>query len=75
MAWSYLVVCMFDFVLFPILLGWYSIYTKSVYIAWTPLTLQGGSMYHLAMGAIVGVTSWAKTSERLSPKANPPEAK
>lgn len=66
MAWSYLAVCIFDFILFPILLGWYSIYTKSLYIAWLPLTLQGGGLYHIAMGAIVTATSWAKTKERIT---------
>ena len=65
MAWQYLIVCVFDFILFPILLGFYSVYTKSVYIPWIPLTLQGGGLYHLAMGAVVGVTSWSKMKEKL----------
>jgi hypothetical protein len=67
MATQYLIVCLFDFILFPILLGIYSVYTHSSYQPWIPLTLQGGGLYHLAMGAIVGVTSWAKTAERIQP--------
>jgi len=65
MAIQYLVVCIFDFIILPILLGWYSIYTKSAYQPWIPLTLQGGGLYHLAMGAVCGVTSWGKSQERI----------
>jgi hypothetical protein len=65
MAMQYLVVCIFDFIIFPILLGWYSIYTHSTYQAWVSLTLQSGGLYHIAMGAICGVTSWAKSQERI----------
>ena len=30
---------------------------------WTPLTLQGGAMFHLSFGAILGATSWNKHKE------------
>ena len=30
---------------------------------WEPLTLQGGAMFHLAFGAILGATSWNKHKE------------
>ena len=65
MAVQYLVVCLFDFMLAPIFLGYYSWITNSPYIPWVPLTLQGAGVYHLSMGAIVGVTSWAKTKEKI----------
>ena len=66
MAWQYMAVCLFDFILAPIFLGIYAFYTKTPYIAWVPLSLQGGGLYHLAMGAVVGVTSYAKSQERVS---------
>ena len=71
MAWQYMAVCLFDFILAPIFLGLYSYYTKTPYIAWIPLSLQGGGLYHLAMGAIVGVTSYAKSQERVTLINNP----
>ena len=66
MAWQYLIVCLFDFMLAPIFMAWFSIFTKSPLIPWVPLTVQGGGLYHLAMGAVVGITSYAKTQERVA---------
>ena len=33
---------------------------------WTPLTLQGGAMFHLSFGAILGATSWNKHKENIN---------
>ena len=33
---------------------------------WTPLTLQGGGLYHIAMGAIIGVSAYGRTQEKLN---------
>jgi hypothetical protein len=71
MAWQYMAVCLFDFILAPIFLGIFSYYTKVPYIAWVPLSLQGGGLYHVSMGAIVGVTSYVKSQERVSLINNP----
>ena len=30
---------------------------------WTPLTLEGGAMFHLSFGAILGATAWRKKDE------------
>ena len=30
---------------------------------WAPLTLQGGALFHLSFGAILGATSWNKHKE------------
>jgi hypothetical protein len=60
-AWSYAFICLFDFFLAPILfpiLSWYLGF-KDV-IIWKPLTLEGGGLYHVAMGAIIGVSSWSR---------------
>lgn len=65
MAWQYFVVCLFDFVVFPILNGAACIYTGA-YHEWHPLTLQGGGLYHLAMGGIIGVTSWQRSNEKMT---------
>jgi hypothetical protein len=31
---------------------------------WTPLTLQGGALFHLAFGAILGVAAWTRGAEK-----------
>ena len=69
-AWSYTIVCLFDFMLAPIFLAWFQWVTKSPYTIWEPLTLQGAGLYHLSMGAIVGVTSWSKTKEKIASAIN-----
>ena len=33
---------------------------------WQPLTLQGGGLVHVAFGAIIGVTAFGRTKEKLA---------
>lgn len=65
-AWQYLAVCLFDFMLAPIMLTIFAYVTGTPYIAWTPLTLQMNGFYHLSMGAIVGVSSWSRGQEKIT---------
>lgn len=74
MAVQYMIICLFDFLAAPVFFAWFSWVTKSNMIQWMPLTLQGGGMYHIAMGAIVGVTSWQKSQERIKNPAQPSTA-
>lgn len=64
MGWQYLVVCLFDFMFAPMFMSWFSFFTKTPLVPWVPLTLQGGGLYHLSMGTVVGITSYAKSQER-----------
>lgn len=66
MAWSYLTICLFDFMVAPILSGILSIITGKAMIAWVPLTLQNGGLYHIAMGAVTGVTAWSRGKEKIT---------
>jgi hypothetical protein len=34
--------------------------------AWTPLTLQGGGLFHLSFGAILGVSAFARGREKVA---------
>ena len=34
--------------------------------AWQPITLQGAGLFHLSMGAIIGVAAWGRTQEKLN---------
>ena len=66
MGWLYLVVCSADFVAFPIL--WsvlQGMFHGTVNTQWQPLTLQGAGLFHIAMGAIIGVAAWGRTQEKL----------
>lgn len=66
MAWQYLVVCLFDFLFAPILTGWYAWFAKVPYEAWKPITMSEGGFYHMAMGAIVGITAWTRGNEKIA---------
>lgn len=66
MAWSYFAVCISDFILFPLMSASYQAAYNLPYHEWHPLTLQGGGLYHIAMGAIVGVTSWQRSQEKIA---------
>lgn len=66
MAWQYFVICLFDFMLAPIGLSIYCWLSKTSYVAWSPLTLQGGGLYHLSMGAIIGVATWSRGNEKIA---------
>jgi hypothetical protein len=67
-AWVYIAICVFDFIIGPIV--WtmlqQSAVTGLVSQQWVPLTLGAGGLFHAAMGAILGVTSWSRGKEKLS---------
>ena len=65
-AWQYFSVCLFDFMLAPIMLTIFAYITGTTLIQWTPLTLQMNGFYHLSMGAIVGVSSWSRGQEKIT---------
>jgi hypothetical protein len=64
MAWQYMAVCIFDFILAPILTGLYSAYMHE-YHAWEPLSTGHGGLYHVAMGAVLGITVWSRGQEKM----------
>jgi hypothetical protein len=66
MAWVYAIVVLFDFMIAPILLGIYCAVFKQPYIEWKSLTIQGGGMFHIAMGAVIGVSSYGHSQEKIN---------
>lgn len=66
MGWMYMIVCMCDFVFFPVM--WsvlQSISNGQVTNQWQPITLQGAGLFHVAMGAVLGVAAYGRTQEKL----------
>jgi len=71
MGWMYMIVCCFDFVLAPILWSLLqSISHGSVQTQWQPLTLQGAGLFHLAMGAVLGIAAFGRTQEKVAGSAS-----
>jgi hypothetical protein len=70
MGWAYMVMCICDFTLFPIL--WSLLQTLShgaIQTQWQPLTIQGGGLFHIAFGACIGVAAYGRTKEKIAEKA------
>lgn len=65
MAYQYLAVCLFDFIVAPLLTMALSKYTGIQYKPWDPLTLKESGYYHMAMGAILGVAAWTRGQEKI----------
>lgn len=67
MGWTYMATCLFDFIIGPILFNILQYLNPGQAVGmWTPLTLQGGGLYHIAMGAIIGVSAYGRTQEKLN---------
>lgn len=69
MGWMYMVVCVFDFILAPVL--WsilQAFYQGSVTSQWKPLTLEGAGLFHIAMGAVLGIAVYGRTKEKIEGK-------
>jgi len=66
MGWLYMFVCFFDFVLAPILWSLVqALYKGGINVQWQPLTLQGAGLFHIAMGAVLGLAAYGRTQEKL----------
>ena len=66
MGWMYMLVCMMDMVVFPILWSLLQTMTHSPITQWNPLTLQGAGLFHIAMGAVLGIAAFGRTQEKLN---------
>jgi len=66
MGWMYMVVCTMDMVIFPILWSLLQTLTHSPITQWNPLTLQGAGLFHIAMGAVLGLAAWGRTQEKMA---------
>lgn len=67
MGWMYMCVCSFDFVVAPILWSLaQSLFHGAVNVQWQPLTLQGAGLFHISMGAVLGIAAYGRTQEKLN---------
>jgi hypothetical protein len=67
MGWLYMATCAFDFIVAPIL--WSLLQANehgTVTSQWDPLTLKGAGLFHIAMGAVLGITAYGRTQEKIN---------
>jgi hypothetical protein len=66
MGWTYMFICILDFAVFPVL--WSIIqatHSGTVSTQWDPITLRGAGLFHMAMGAILGIAAWSRGQEKI----------
>ena len=68
MGWLYMAVCAFDFMLAPVLWSIVQALGNGGHIEsqWQPLTLQGAGLFHVAMGAVLGIAAFGRTQEKMA---------
>ena len=74
MAMMYMTCCLFDFALFPIMFTivqfWETAIQNDAFRQWVPITLQGGGLFHVAMGGVLGVSAYGRTQEKVAGATN-----
>lgn len=67
-AMVYLAICVFDFVIFPMLWALFLVLTDSAEksMMWDPLTLKGSGLFHISFGAILGVSAFTRGQEKVA---------
>jgi len=66
MGWMYMLVCMCDFIIFPVLWSLlHAVLHTANMTQWNPLTRQGAGLFHIAMGAVLGIAAFGRTQEKL----------
>lgn len=65
MGIMYMIVCLFDFVIGPVLWSTAQVLTVGEITSnWSPLTLESAGIFHVAMGAVLGVTAYGRSQEK-----------
>ncbi len=66
MAFAYMAVIIFDFIIGPFSWSIFQIIGKGVVSTqWVPLTLTSGGVFHAAMGAVLGISVFTRGQEKL----------
>jgi hypothetical protein len=74
MGWMYMLICLADMIVFPVLWSLLQAVTHSPITQWNPLTLQGAGLFHIAMGAVLGISAFGRTQEKLAGTAVNPSS-
>jgi hypothetical protein len=74
MGWMYMLVCFCDMIVFPVLWALWQGINHVPITQWNPLSLQGAGLFHIAMGAVLGISAFGRTQEKLAGTAANPSA-
>jgi len=74
MGWMYMLICLLDMAVFPVCWSLLQAVMHMPITQWNPLTLQGAGLFHIAMGAVLGISAFGRTQEKLAGTAANPTA-
>jgi len=74
MGWMYMLICLLDMAVFPVCWSLLQAMMHMPITQWNPLTLQGAGLFHIAMGAVLGISAFGRTQEKLAGTASNPTA-
>ena len=74
MGWMYMLICLLDMAIFPVAWSLLQAMMHVPITQWNPLTLQGAGLFHIAMGAVLGIAAFGRTQEKLAGTAANPMA-
>lgn len=66
MGWLYFLICLADFIVFPV--AWSLLQSSAegaIATQWIPITLHGAGFLHISMGAILGITAYGRSQEKM----------
>lgn len=66
MGWMYMLICLLDMAVFPVLWSLLQAINHLPITQWNPLTLQGAGLFHIAMGAVLGIAAFGRTQEKIA---------
>ena len=69
-GWTYMIICILDMAVFPIIWSFTQVLIKQPISQWMPLTLQGNGLFHMAMGAVLGIAAFGRTQEKVAGAAS-----
>jgi len=64
-AYCYIAICLFDFIFGPAMVMILNTFFHGNLATWQSLTSSSGGLVHLSFGAILGVTAYGRTQEKL----------
>lgn len=74
-AFMYMICCLADFAIFPIMFTvvqfWEVQAANDAFRQWVPITLQGGGLFHVSMCAVLGVSAYGRTQEKMAEASAP----
>lgn len=71
MGVTYMIICLADFCVFPIMWNILQIVQHTTISEWQPITLSGSGLFHISMGAILGVSAYGRTQEKIANQSSP----